>query len=58
MYRRRWLRHYPRWVIIVCSIFYKAVLKTGTVEEQRSILLNLWRFAERVPHVEDVYADV
>jgi len=32
-----------------------ARLKIGTVEEQRSILLNLWRFAEKIPHVEDVY---
>jgi len=34
-----------------------ARLETGTVEEQRSILLNLWRFAERIPHVETVYLD-
>ncbi len=32
-----------------------ARLETGTVEEQRSILLNLWRFAEQVPRVEAVY---
>ncbi len=32
-----------------------ACLETGTVEEQRSILLNLWRFAEQVPRVEAVY---
>jgi HEAT repeat protein len=32
-----------------------ARLENGTMEQQRSILLNLWRFAERVPHVEDVY---
>lgn len=30
-------------------------LKTGAVEEQRSILLNLWRFAEQIPRVETVY---
>jgi HEAT repeat protein len=30
-------------------------LETGTEEEQRSILLNLWRFAEQVPRVEAVY---
>lgn len=32
-----------------------ARLEHGTVEQQRSILLNLWRFAERVSHVEDAY---
>jgi HEAT repeat protein len=30
-------------------------LEKGTTEQQRSILLNLWRFAERIPHVEDIY---
>jgi HEAT repeat protein len=30
-------------------------LEYGTREQQRSILLNLWRSAERIPHVEDVY---
>ncbi len=34
---------------------FTARLETGTVEEQRSILLNLWRFAEQVPRVETVY---
>lgn len=33
----------------------KTRLENGTAEQQRSILLNLWRFAERLPHVEDVY---
>jgi len=32
-----------------------ARLKIGTVEEQRSILLNIWRFAEQIPRVEEVY---
>ncbi len=32
-----------------------ARLERGTAEEQRSILLNLWRFAEKIPQVEDVY---
>ena len=32
-----------------------ARLEIGTVEEQRLILLNLWRFADQVPHVENVY---
>jgi HEAT repeat protein len=30
-------------------------LESGTMEEQRSILLNLWRFSEQVPHVADAY---
>jgi HEAT repeat protein len=30
-------------------------LEIGTVEEQRSILLNLWRFSEKTPRVEVVY---
>jgi HEAT repeat protein len=33
----------------------RARLESGTAEQQRNILLNLWRFAERNPHVEDVY---
>lgn len=33
----------------------KARLDNGTRDQQRSILLNLWQFAERIPHVEDVY---
>ncbi len=33
----------------------RARLENGTVEEQSSILLNLWRFAEQAPCVEDVY---
>ena len=37
--------------------FLTARLETGTVEEQRSILLNLWRFAEQIPRVETVYFD-
>jgi HEAT repeat protein len=32
-----------------------ARLETGTVEEQRIVLLNLWRLAEQVPQVESVY---
>jgi HEAT repeat protein len=32
-----------------------ARLEVGTVEEQRSILLNLWRFADQVPRIENVY---
>ncbi|MCB2145033.1 MAG: HEAT repeat domain-containing protein [Deltaproteobacteria bacterium] len=32
-----------------------ARLEIGTVEEQRCILLNLWRFGEKTPQVEDVY---
>jgi HEAT repeat protein len=32
-----------------------ARLEIGTVEEQRSILLNLWRFADHVPGVEKTY---
>lgn len=32
-----------------------ARLEVGTVEEQRSILLNLWRFADQLPGVENVY---
>lgn len=34
-----------------------ARLETGTVEEQRSVLLNLWRFAKQFPRVEKVYLD-
>jgi HEAT repeat protein len=32
-----------------------ARLKVGILEERRCILLNLWRFAEQIPGVEDVY---
>lgn len=32
-----------------------AHLEKGMPEERRSILLNLWRFAEQIPHVEAVY---
>jgi HEAT repeat protein len=32
-----------------------ARLESGTVEEQRSLLLNLWLFVEQVPRVETVY---
>jgi HEAT repeat protein len=30
-------------------------LRTGTIEEKRSIVLNLWRFMEKMPQVKDVY---
>lgn len=33
-------------------------LEIGTVEEQRNILLNLWRFAEQTPRAEEVYLDI
>lgn len=32
-------------------------LKTGTIEEQRSILLNLWRFEAQTAQVENLYLD-
>ena len=32
-------------------------LKTGSIEEKRSISLNLWRFAEKMPQVKDVYVE-
>ena len=32
-------------------------LKIGNLEEQRSILLNLWRFADRIPEVERSYLE-
>lgn len=33
-------------------------LKKGSVEEKRSIVLNLWRFMEKTPQVENVYLDI
>ena len=32
-------------------------LESGSLEEQRIILLNLWRFSEKTPGVEVVYLD-
>ena len=32
-----------------------ARLETGTAEEQRSILLNIWRFSEQTPRLETLY---
>ena len=32
-------------------------LRNGSLEEQRSVLLNLWRFAERVPDAQRVFRD-
>lgn len=32
-----------------------ARLETGTMDEQRNILLNLWRFTEQGPRVEDIF---
>jgi hypothetical protein len=41
------------------NVFYqlKERLKTGALEEKRSIILNLWRFIEKVPEVATIYAD-
>ncbi|GAB6904471.1 hypothetical protein DESC_720403 [Desulfosarcina cetonica] len=36
----------------------KSRLLIGSIEEQRSILLNYWRFSEKFPNVEWVYSDV
>lgn len=38
--------------------FLTARLETGTMEEQRSILLNLWRFSEQTTRLESVYLGV